>query len=141
MVREILEISLRNLDADVLAEINKQATAMQNGTDAERQKAMMSLFLSYPNYLAKVLNLRFPNLVLKYLRAWLKVTYYVSLPKGDNANPFELIQKVQGNAKLKVPKAVVKQLMQQSVMQQMAKQPDMQQALIQQLQSIHTTSQ
>ena len=32
-----LEVALRNLDADVLAKINQQTTAMQNGNDMQRQ--------------------------------------------------------------------------------------------------------
>ena len=64
----------------------------------------------------------------------------VSLPKGDSSNPFELIQKIQGHAKLKAPTALVKQLMQQSVLQQMAKQPELQQVLVQQLQEGSATA-
>lgn len=130
-----LEISLRNLDADVLANINKQANAMQNGTDAERQKAMMSLLPELPKLFNKGAEFEISKVSLKIPEGIIEGNLLVLLPKGDSTNPFELIQKIQGNAKLKMPKAVFKQLMQQSVMQQMSKQPDMQQALIQQMQN------
>lgn len=130
-----LEVSLRNLDADVLARINQQATAMQNGTDAERQQAMMALLPELPKLFSKGAEFEVSKLSLKLPQGTIDGNLLVSLPKSDSTNPFELIQKVQGNAKLRVPTAVVKQLMQHSVMQQMEKQPEMQQALIQQLQS------
>ena len=130
-----LEIVLRNLDADVLADINRQATAMQNGTEAERQQAMMALLPELPKLFSKGAELEISKLSFKLPEGTIEGNLLVTLPKGDNANPFELIQKTQGNAKLKMPKAVVKQLMQQSIMQQMSKQPEMQQALIEQLQN------
>lgn len=130
-----LEISLRNLDAVVLADINKQANAMQNGTDAERQKAMMAMLPELPKLFSKGAEFEISKFNLKIPEGLVEGSLLVSLPKGDSSNPFELIQKVQGNAKLKMPKAVVKQLIQQSVVQQMSKQPDLQQALVQQMQS------
>jgi uncharacterized protein YdgA (DUF945 family) len=129
-----LEISLRNLDADVLSRINQQATAMQNGTDAERQQAMMALLPELPKLFSKGAEFEISKLNVKLPQGTVDGSLLVSLPKSDSTNPFEMIQKVQGNAKLRVPTAVVKQLMQQSVIQQIAKQPEMQQALIQQLQ-------
>lgn len=134
-----LEISLRNLDAEILAKINQQATTMQNGTEAERQQAMMAMLPELPKLFSKGAEFEISKLNFKIPEGSIDGNLLVTLPKGDNANPFELVQKVQGHAKLKVPVALVKQLMQQSVAQQMAKQPDLQQALIQQLQSTNPT--
>ncbi|WP_298626417.1 YdgA family protein [uncultured Legionella sp.] len=130
-----VEIALRNLDADVLARINQQATAMQNGTDAERQQAMMALLPELPKLFSKGAEFEISKLNVKLPQGVVDGSLLIALPKSETTNPFEMIQKIQGNAKLRVPTAVVKQLMQQSVMQQMAKQPEMQQALMQQLQS------
>ena len=129
------ELALRNLDADVLAKINEQATVMQNGTELQRQQAMIAMLPELPKLFSKGAEFEVSALRVKLPEGDIDGTVLVSLPKGDSSNPFELIQKVKGNAKIKVPVAVVKKLMQQSVMQQMAKQPEMQQALIQQLQS------
>lgn len=129
------EISLRNLDADVLAKINEQANAMQNGSDLERQRAMMALLPELPKLFSKGAEFEISTLNIKLPQGVVDGSLMLSLPKGDNSNPFQLIQKIQGNAKLKVPTAVVKQIMQQSLMQQIAKQPDLQQQLIQQLQN------
>jgi len=129
------EVSLRNLDADVLAKINQQATAMQNGTEIERQQAMLAMLPELPKMFSKGAELEISTLNMKLPQGSVDGNLLVALPKADNINPYELFQKVKGNAKFKAPVAVVKQLIQQSVLQQMATEPDMQQALIQQLQS------
>lgn len=129
-----LEVALRNLDADVLAKINQQAAALQNGTDAQRQQAIIALLPELPKLFGQGAEFEISKLSLVIPQGTIDGSLFVSLPKGDNANPFELMQKIHGKAKLKVPAAAVKELMQQSVTQQIAKQPDFQQTLVQQLQ-------
>lgn len=135
-----LEITLRNLDADTLGKINQQTATMQNGTEAERQQAMMALLPELPKLFSKGAELEISKCTLKIPEGSIDGNLLVSLPKGDSSNPFELIQKIQGHAKLKAPAALVKQLMQQSVLQQMAKQPELQQVLVQQLQEGSATA-
>lgn len=130
-----IEISVRNLDAEVLAKINQQANAMQNGSDAERQQAMLSMLPQLPKLFAKGAEFEISQFKMKLPQGLINGNLFVSLPKGDTGNPFELMQKIHGTAKLTIPTAVVKQLMQQSLMQQMEKQPEMQQALAQQAQA------
>lgn len=130
-----LEVTLRNLDAEVLAKINQQANTMQNGTEAERQQAMMAMLPELPKLFSKGAELEISKLTFKIPEGSIDGNLLLTLPKGDNANPFELVQKAQGHAKLKMPVVLLKQLVIQSVLQQMAKQPEMQQALVQQLQS------
>ncbi len=129
------EITLRNLDADVLAKINQQTNTMQNGTEAERQQAMLAMIPELPKLFSKGAELEISKCTMKIPEGAIDGHLLLTLPKGDNANPFELMQKIQGNASLKMPSALVKQLMEQSVLQQMATQPNMQQVLLQQLQT------
>lgn len=133
------ELALRNLDANVLAKINQEAAAMQNGTEAQRQQAMISLLPELPKLFNKGAELEISKLSLKIPQGQIEGNLFVSLPKDENANPFELMQKIHGTAKLKVPTEAVKQIMHQSVMQQLATKPDMQQSLTQQLQAVTTT--
>ncbi len=135
-----LEMSLRNLDADVLAKINQQANAMQNGTEAERQQAMMAMLPELPKLFSRGAEFEISKCNFKIPEGSIDGNLLVSLPKGDHADPFELIQKVQGNAKLKAPAALIKQIIQQSVLQQLAKQPDLQQTLIQQMQAANPST-
>ncbi len=135
-----LEMSLRNLDAEILAKINHEANAMQNGTEAERQQAMMAILPELPKVFSKGAEFEISKCNFKIPEGSIDGNLLVSLPKGDNANPFELMQKIQGHAKLKAPAALVKQLVQQSLLQQMSKQPEMQQALVQQLQATNPSA-
>lgn len=135
-----LEMSLKNLDAEVLARINLQTNTMQNGTEAERQQAMMAILPELPKLFSKGAEFEISKLNFKIPEGSINGNLLVSLPKGDNANPFELIQKIQGNAKLRVPVALAKQVMQQSVLQQMSKEPELQQALVQQLQAANPSA-
>ncbi len=129
------EVALRNLDADVLAKINQQTSEMQNGTEIQRQQAMIALLPELPKLFSKGAEFEISKLSIKIPEGQIEGTMLISLPKDDNANPFGLMQKVQGKAKLKMPAATVKQMMQHSVIQQIAAQPDLQQTLTQQLQS------
>ncbi|MGL5743262.1 MAG: YdgA family protein [Legionella sp.] len=130
-----LEVALRNLDADVLAKINQQTTAMQNGNDMQRQQAMIALLPELPKLFSKGAEFEISKLSFKIPQGQIEGNLFVTLPKSDNANPFELMQKMQGKAKLQVPVEAVKAIMKQSIMQQIAKQPELQQTLTQQLQS------
>lgn len=136
-----VEISLRNLDADVLASINAQATAMQNGTEAQRQQAMMALLPELPKLFSKGAEFEISRLNMKLPQGVVDGSLLLTMPKGISSNPFELLQKIQGNAKLKMPIVIVKQLMQQSVTQQMTKQAaDTQQVNAQQTPGSATTT-
>lgn len=130
-----LEIALRNLDAEILAKINEQANAMQNGTEAERQQAMMALFPEVPKLFSKGAELEVSQFNFKLPQGMIDGTLLVTLPKGDNANPFELVQKIQGHAKLKVSAAVLKAYMQQISAQLKPNQQEAQQAVTDQSQA------
>ena len=136
-----LEVALRNLDADVLAKINQQTTAMQNGNDMQRQQAMLALLPELPKLFNKGAEFEISKLSLKIPQGQIEGNLFVTLPKGENANPFEVMQKIQGKAKLQVPAEAVKQIMKQSVIQQIAKKPELQQTLTQQLQANQTAAQ
>jgi uncharacterized protein YdgA (DUF945 family) len=107
---------------------------MKNGTDAEHQRTMLTMLPLLPKLFSKGAEFEVTQFEVKLPQGLVKGNLLVSIPKGDNTNPFELIQKIQGHSKLKVPATVVKLLMQQSVLQQIARQPEMQGTLTQQLQ-------
>lgn len=131
----VIEITVRNLDADILAKINQQSKAMKNGSEAERQQAMLELLPQVPKLLSKGAEIEISKLNFKIPEGDIDGNLLVSLPREESANPFELVQKVQGHAKVKVPAALVKVLIQQAVASQIAKQPELEQELTKQLQA------
>lgn len=136
-----LDIALRNLDADVLAKINQQTSAMQNGDETQRQQAMLALLPELPKIFDKGAEFEISKLSLKIPQGLMEGKLHIALPKGENANPFELIQKLQGSAKFQIPSETLKQIMQQTAKQQLIKQPDLQQSLMQQVQKGEVTGQ
>ncbi|CEK11922.1 YdgA family protein [Legionella hackeliae] len=134
-----LEVAIRNLDADALARLNEQAQQVQQGTDAERQRAMLAMLPELPKLFSKGAEFEITEMNFVMPQGTVEGSLMVSLPKGEMGNPFELIQKIQGNGKLKVPAAVVKQLVTESIKQKMMspqqnQQNDQQQGIAQQIQ-------
>ncbi len=130
----VLEISLKNLDAQVLTDINDQANKMQQGTDAERQQAMLSILPALPKLFGKGAQFEVSKLSFVVPEGEIVGDLLVSLPKGDTGNPFQLLQKVQGHGQLKMPAAIVKGIMTASVKQQLLSKPTLQQEMVQQMQ-------
>lgn len=131
-----LEMSIKNLDAQVLANINEQANKMQQGTsDSERQQALFTLLPQLPKLFSQGAQFEISKLNLVMSEGPIEGDLLVSLPKGDAGNPFQLLQKVQGHGKLKIPAPVLKDFIMISVKQKLITQPTTQEAIAQQIQS------
>lgn len=133
------KLSLKNIDATVLTKLNEQANAMQHGTELQRQQAMLAMIPELPKLLSKGPELDLSELTVKLPQGTVKGNLHVALPKMDSSNPFELMQKIEGKARFQMPTVVVKQLMQQSIMQQMVTQPQMKAEFMKQLEMTQTT--
>lgn len=129
-----LKLSLSNLDSEIVGKLNAQVQELQNKPELERQQALLGMIPMLPKLLSKGPELELSTLTLKLPQGMLNGNLLVTLPKSESSNPFELIQKIEGKAKLQLPMAVVKQLMQQSVRQQLASQP-IKEEIIKQLQA------
>jgi uncharacterized protein YdgA (DUF945 family) len=103
-----LEMAIKNLDADVLARINQQVNQAQNGTEAERQQAMLAILPEVPKLFGRGAEFEISELSFVMPQGTIEGNLQVSLPAGDTANPFELMQKIKGKGKLKVPAEVIK---------------------------------
>ncbi len=117
-----IEISLKNLDAEVLARINNEAQRMQQGSEAERQQAMLTLLPELPKLFSKGAVFEMPKMFMVMPEGRIEGNFTISLPKGDDANPFQMMQKVTGQGHFKVPAVIVKQIMTQTFRQQLANQ-------------------
>jgi uncharacterized protein YdgA (DUF945 family) len=107
-----LQVSLNNLDAEVLAKINRQMNEMQQGgTDADRQKALLMLMPELSRLFNKGARLEVSDLSVTMPEGLIKGNLQVSLPVEGVDNPFQLIQKMQGQGKFVFSQAVLKQVM------------------------------
>src|SRR3990167_8402154 len=114
-----LEIAIKNLDAVVLANINAEINKAQQSSDLEKQQAMLAILPELPKMFAQgaVFEISTMNLVVPEGQVEGDLT--VSLPAGSSANPFELIQKIEGSGQLKLPVELVKELVTLSIKQKL----------------------
>lgn len=136
-----LEISIRNLDADALIKINNQVKQMQqDNNDLQRQQAVLAILPQLPQLLSKGAEIEISELNFTMPEGKIEGNVLIALPKTANANPIEMVQKIQGNGKLKVPAIVLKKVLTQFFQQKIAsgqQQPqpqNIQQGIVQQMQ-------
>lgn len=132
----LLQMSLKNIDAQVLADLNEQANKMQQsqGTDRERQQQLLMLLPQLPKLFSRGAEFQISKLHFVMPEGEVAGNMSIVLPKGETSNPFQLIQKIEGTGMLKVPVVFVKELMQQSAKQKLEK-PGLQQAMVEQMQN------
>lgn len=126
-----IAIALENLDAVVLAAINEQANKMQHVPDSERQQALLLMLPQLPKLLGKGAAFEVSELNLKTPSGTLDGSVRVVLPQGDLGNPFQLIQKIDGNGKLKIPSLLLKSLLTPGVTEALLLQAEKEKALAQ----------
>ncbi len=129
----LFKISIKNLDAEVLAKINKLANQMQNSSEAEKQKAMFAILPELPKLLSKGPEIEISQLSFNLPDGKIEGSLELSLPEGEMTNPFQAIQRLQGNAKLELPQEIVKEGLKEAAKQQLVKKPTLQDALTQQI--------
>ena len=118
----VLDISFSNLDADTLVKINANASRLQQGTEAQRHQALLSLLPELPNLLSKGAQLAVNEFSITTPEGVIKGNLLLSLPNAATANPFQLIQSMQGDGKITLSAAVVKKLMLDSAKQRLQSQ-------------------
>lgn len=106
-----LVVSIKNIDAAIMASLNKAATTMKNKSDSERQQAVLQLLPEVPKLLNKGPVFELSELSAVSPEGTVKANVQFSLPKGDTDNPFQLIQKITGQGRFSVPVALVQRLM------------------------------
>jgi len=104
-----LEMSVRNLDASVWAQVNHLVSQMQQGTDAEKQQALLALLPELPKLFSKGAEFEISELSFGMPEGTFEGNLMLSLPAGQFSNPFELVQKIKGSGKLKIPAEVLRQ--------------------------------
>ena len=124
-----LILAIKNLDATVLADLNEKATQMQQGTEAERQQAMLTLLPELPKLLGQGAMIELSGLHVVMPDGAVDGSLRVMLPKGDLGNPIQLLQKTEGESNVKVPVTLLKNVLVHSEKQRLmlhSKAPDQQ---------------
>ena len=110
-----ITVDLQNLDAKVLATINEQAGKMQRIPDSQRQQALLMMLPQLSTLLGKGATFEVSEFNIGMPDGVFDASLRIALPKGDLGNPFQLIQKIEGKGKVKIPAKLLKTLLTRSV--------------------------
>jgi uncharacterized protein YdgA (DUF945 family) len=113
----LFEMSIKNLDAKVLANINTEVNNLQNASVPDRQRMLFAMLPELPKLFAQGAEFEISTLKLTVPDGDIDGHLRVALPKTENVNPLQILQKVEGDGKIQVPTAVVKQLLIMSLLQ------------------------
>ena len=114
-----LEVEIRNLDATVLAQINQQVNQIQQANETQKQQALLALLPELPKLLSKGAEFEIKEMNFVMPQGKVEGNMLISLPKIESNNPFELIQKIQGNGKFAIPAVVLKEVLVESFRQKL----------------------
>lgn len=106
-----LELAVRNLDSNIAAKINNYAIQMQQATDSEKQKISLAILGQLPALLGKGATFEVSKFDMRMPEGLVEGKALITLPKEPGMNPFVLIQRLKGNVELKMPVAVMKNLL------------------------------
>lgn len=125
----VFKISVKNLDAEVLAQINRQANNVQQASNQQRQQALFAVLPELPKLFSKGPLLEVSEASFVLPEGKIEANMRLSMPKTDAGNPFQMVQQAEGEGSLKVSTAVLKAILQMSVRQQLLKEPGMSDAI------------
>ncbi len=104
-----LSLAIRNLDAEILARVNKKLQQLNNASEDEARRIFMGMLPELPALLSKGATFELSTLTFSMPQGTINGQLMVSLPAGEDIkNPFALLQKIKGDGKLSIPAEVVK---------------------------------
>ena len=120
-----LDVSFQNLDAHVLAVMNRKMSEFQHSTN-DKQRLLWTLVPDLPSLLSKGAQLNIDNYEMTMLEGHVKANLSLSLPNESLTNPLQLAQKITGESHLRVSKLVLSKwlesIMQKAMVAQIQKQ-------------------
>ena len=105
------QFMMKNLDADVLAELNQKINQIQSLPILERQQALFTLIPVLPKLLDQGASIGVTVLNLVTPEGIVDGSFKLTFPHEVLANPFQLLQKIQGNGHLKLPASTLKAIL------------------------------
>lgn len=126
----LLELSVKNLDAKVLARLNAQVNKIKHTSGAERQQTMFAMLPELPKLLAQGASFEISALKLTVPEGDIDGHFTIALPKTEAINPFQIMQQIEGNGKFVVPSAIVKRVVTESLKQKNTAQNSLQSAVL-----------
>lgn len=105
-INDTLNISLKNLDANVLAAMNRKIRDIQH-SGHDKKPAAWLLMPDVPALLSKGAQLNMSDFEFTMLDGHVQADVKLSLPNEKMTNPFQLLQKMNGESHLRLSETVV----------------------------------
>ena len=120
-----INMSAKNLDANVLANLNSRATQLQQAgiNRAQAQQAMLSLLPDVPKLLSKGAVFEISKLSIKLPEGLMNGSLRVAFPESKTDAPLQLLPKVEGEGQLNIPALFIKSLLASSYKQKLLTAP------------------
>jgi uncharacterized protein YdgA (DUF945 family) len=103
---DAMNISLKNLDANVLAAMNRKIRDIQHSGHNKKSAAWL-LMPDVPGLLSKGAQLNMSDFEFTMLDGHVQADVQLSLPNEKMTNPFQLLQKINGESHLRISETVV----------------------------------
>ena len=113
---------------------------MKAAVGAERQQVMFAMISELPNLLGKGAVLNVSTLKLVFPEGDMSGHVKVALPAGETNNPFQMIQKMEGEGKIQLPASLVRGMLIRSIEQKSLAQSSPQGAVMPQLKNDKTAT-
>lgn len=114
-----IALAMDNFDAASLSHIKQQLQQIQQAaSNVEKQQLALALLPELPKLLGRGPKFEISELKFTMPEGTVEGDMVVSLPQAQSNNPFELMQKVQGQGHLKIPEATMKLALQPMVLQE-----------------------
>lgn len=116
-----LDVAIKRLDANVLATVNQHISQLQQ-TDSiggQAQQILLSLLPDLPKLLSKGAIFEISTLHVGLPHGNLHGAMRIAFPQLDTDAPMQMLSKIEGDAKLKLPMDFLKTLMVHSLRQQL----------------------
>jgi uncharacterized protein YdgA (DUF945 family) len=104
-----IEFAIKNLDAQILADMNEKTNQMHEDTDTERQQALLTLLPDLPKLFSKGATIELSQFHVGLPAGPVDGQVRITLPKEEMGNPFQMIQKIAGQGHVKIPVPVLKE--------------------------------
>lgn len=102
-----VSFAIKNLDAETLVDLNKKMNDAQHGSDAARQQAALAILPDLPKLFGRGAVIDISELNLVGPEGEVDGSLHIALPKNDTGNPLQLMQKIEGEGKIKLPQALL----------------------------------
>ena len=116
-----IDMSAKNLDAEVLANLNSRANQLQRSgvNRSEAQQALLSLLPDVPKLLSKGAVFEISKLRVGLPEGLLNGSVRLAFPKTKTDTPLQLLPNVEGEGQLNIPASFVKSLLARSYKQKL----------------------